>query len=109
MRVLVDTSVWIDFFHGTQTAKVALLESLSTQREFWVSVSLTLDEGWGTGKDAYATLKLLSLVFYDGLLEIEAVELMIRAFEMHQVFVRSSLHDPPLLQNHNLVRVMNCG
>ena len=43
MSLLVDTSVWIDFFHGTQTAKVALLESLITLREFWVSVLLTLD------------------------------------------------------------------
>ena len=33
MRVLVDTSVWIDFFHGVASDKVARLETCIAQRD----------------------------------------------------------------------------
>lgn len=44
MRILVDTSVWIDFFRGLATEKVAQLEGYIRQREDLCSCGFILAE-----------------------------------------------------------------
>jgi len=67
MSVLVDTSVWIDFFHGTQTAKVALLESLITRREDICCCGFVLTEvlqGIRNNREYLATKQILDGLIY---------------------------------------------
>src|ERR1700678_1935195 len=44
MRILVDTSVWIDFFRGSKTEKVEKLEGFVRQREDICSCGFILAE-----------------------------------------------------------------
>ena len=67
MRVLVDTSVWIDFFRGSQTPKVALLETLITQREDLCCCGFVLTEvlqGIRVEKEYLKTKSLFNRLIY---------------------------------------------
>jgi predicted nucleic acid-binding protein len=70
MKVLVDTSVWIDYFRGTATDKVAQLDELIRQREDICCCGFVLTEVLQGIRDdhAFATTREL----FDGLLYLEA-------------------------------------
>ena len=67
MRVLVDTSVWIDFFRGTQTPKVTLLEKLIDAREDLCCCGFVLTEvlqGIRIEKEFLETRRMLDGLIY---------------------------------------------
>ncbi len=69
MKVLVDTSVWIDFFRGTTSNKVAKLEELIVQKEDICCCGFILTEVLQGIRDekAFADTKRL----FDGLLYLD--------------------------------------
>ena len=70
MRVLVDTSVWIDFFRGVSSDKVARLVELIQQKEDICCCGFILTEVLQgiRAEKAFAATKLL----FDGLLYLDA-------------------------------------
>jgi predicted nucleic acid-binding protein len=69
MRVLVDTSVWIDFFRGTASGKVAKLEELIQEKEDICCCGFILTEVLQGIRDekVFAATKRL----FDGLIYLE--------------------------------------
>jgi predicted nucleic acid-binding protein len=70
MKVLVDTSVWIDFLRGTPSPKVALLVSLIVQREDICCCGFVLTEvlqGIKSEKEYLETKRV-----FDGLIYLES-------------------------------------
>lgn len=69
MRVLVDTSVWIDFFRGVESDKVAKLEELIQQKDDICCCGFILTEVLQGIREekAFAATKRL----FDGLLYLE--------------------------------------
>ncbi len=67
MRVLVDTSVWIDFFRGVPSAKVDRLEACITQKEDICCCGFILTEvlqGIRDEKEFVATKRLFDNLVY---------------------------------------------
>ena len=67
VKVLVDTTVWIDFFRGTQSPKVAILDELIQQREDLCCCGFVLTEvlqGIRDEKELVATRRLFEELIY---------------------------------------------
>jgi predicted nucleic acid-binding protein len=64
--ILVDTSVWIDFFNGVQTAAVSKLETLLGSRPVMTGdlILIELLQGFRHSKDVVKARKLLECLEY---------------------------------------------
>jgi predicted nucleic acid-binding protein len=95
-RVLVDTTVWIDFFRGKETRQVSQLESLIQKRADLCICGLILTEVLqGIGSDAeYHTVRsyltqLLWLPLEDG--QYEAAAQIYRTLRKEGITIRKSI------------------
>jgi len=67
MRILVDTTVWIDFFHGVQSPKVATLEQAIYARDDICCCGFVLTEvlqGIRDDKELVTTKRLFERLIY---------------------------------------------